>query len=104
MRKRRQQILSLVSFLRKWLWLIIGLGFAYAFIAGDTGFYNQIRLIREEKRLQREIARAKQERERLKKEVDSLKNDKRRLKIEAYKNGMAGKDEIIILFDDDEKK
>ncbi len=97
---RLKKIYDFSSSHRKWLWGIGALILLYSFIAGDTGFYNQVRLVREGKQIEKKIAIEKARNENLKNEVQSLKTDKERLRLEAYKLGMAAKDEVMIIVDE----
>lgn len=96
---RLKKVYEFLGAHRKWLWGIGALILLYSFIAGDTGFYNQVRLVREGKRLEKKIAMEKARNENLKKEVQSLKTDKDRLRLEAHKLGMGAKDEVMIIVD-----
>lgn len=97
---RLKKIYNFPSLHRKWLWGLGALILLYSFIAGDTGFYNQIKLVREGKRLEKKIVLEKARNENLKKEVQSLKTDKERLRLEAHKLGLGATDEVMIIIDE----
>lgn len=99
-KSKLKNIFDFLSSKRKWLWAIGALILLYSFIAGDTGFYNQVRLVREGKLLQKRIVAEKARNETLKKEVNSLKSNKDRLRLEAHKLGMGAKDEVMIIVDE----
>jgi len=94
---RLKKIFEFLRAHRRWVWGIGTLILLYSFIAGDTGFYNQVKLVREGKRLEKQIALEEKKNASLKKEVQSLKTDKERLRLEAHKLGMGAKDEVMII-------
>lgn len=80
--------------------LLIGfVVFFFAYIAGSSGFYAQIRLWQEGRRLQKNIALEQKRKAWMNKEADSLTNDRSRIKREAQKEHSLGEpDEIIVNF------
>ena len=105
MRKRsRPKLLELVVKYKNWLWGVLVLFFVYSFVAGNAGFYTQIRLFFDGQKLKKEITQANHENKILEEKVDSLKNDKNSVRDVSHKNGWAAEDEIIIVIDKDKKK
>jgi cell division protein FtsB len=82
---------------RKKIYLIGGLVFFYAFVAGGSGFYAQLRLWKQGHDLQKGTELEKKKRKWLNDQVTSLSTDINRIQMEARKEaGLGQKDEIII--------
>jgi len=92
MRKKPKPPFSL-----RWIWWIAALLLLSSFIAGDTGFYTQIKLWRQGRNLARQIELESRKKTWLEQEVESLSHDLARIELEARKKGMSKKDEVVIL-------
>ena len=97
-------MLELVIKYKNWLWGALVLFFVFSFVAGNTGFYAQIRLFIDGQNLEKEIQQANHDNKILEENVDSLRNDKNSMRGPSYKNGFAAEDEIIIEIEEDKKK
>ena len=86
-----------LPFKARWLWWLLGTLLLCSFIAGDTGFYAQIRLWRQGRELRRQIKNERAKKAWLEREVESLTEDLARIEREARKQGMSEKDEVVIL-------
>lgn len=103
-RKRKmaklQSLIERIDLSQRKLWFIGILIVLYAFVAGGTGFYAQLRLRKEGRDLQKSIELERQKNKWLHKEADSLKNDRTRIEKEArQEHGMGEDDEIIFKID-----
>jgi len=92
-----RQFLSKIRWTRRKLWIIGGILFLYIFVIGRAGFYTQIRLWNDSRKLRQQVIRETQRQEYLQKEVEDFTNNMSRVELEARQEfGMGAKDEIII--------
>lgn len=88
---------------KKWLFAAVIILMIYSLTVGQAGFYTQIKLFFQGRKLENQIKQAKIENQNLEQSVDSLKNDTASLKGEMYEQGLAAEDEVIIIVDDEKK-
>jgi len=95
--KRLKQFLGRIRWTRKKLWIIGGIMFLYLFVIGRAGFYTQIRLWMDGRKLRQQIIQETQRQEFLQKEVEDFSNNMARIELEARQEfGMSARDEIVI--------